>query len=228
MGLIDRVGRLLRANLNSFMSSAEDPEKMLQGVVYQMQDDLVELQQMVAQAIAMQKRTERQIAQAQSNAEEWYRRAQLALQQDNEPLARDALTKRRAYQVSATELSLQIEEQNTIVAKLKTDMRTLALKIDEAKNKKDMYIARARSAEASYKLQQMLSSTGSVGNQTAFERMEEKVVLLEAQSEAIALTDTDQQHSSFASLEFSSDVDLAAMKPEQVGGAKTGNIKPAV
>ncbi|MBD2771227.1 PspA/IM30 family protein [Iningainema tapete] len=225
MGLIDRVGSLFRANLNSFMRSAEDPEKILIGVVYQMQDDLVQLRQLVAQAIAMQKRTERQIAQAQSTAEEWYRRAQIALQSGNETLARDALTKRRAYQQTATELSHQMEEQNTLVAKLKTDMRTLELKVGEAKNQKDMYIARARSAEASYKLREMLSYTGSVSNQT-FARMEEKVVLLEAQSEVIALADTEQQHSSFASLEFNSDVDVAAIKPEHVEGIKE-NLKPA-
>lgn len=225
MGLIDRVGHLFRANLNSFMRSAEDPEKILIGVVYQMQDDLVQLRQLVAQAIAMQKRTERQIAQAQSTAEEWYRRAQIALQSGNETLARDALTKRRAYQQTATELSHQMEEQKTVVAKLKTDMRTLELKVGEAKNQKDMYIARARSAEASYKLREMLSSTGSVSNQT-FARMEEKVVLLEAQSEVIALADTEQQHSSFASLEFNSDVDVAAIKPEHVEGIEE-NLKPA-
>lgn len=212
MGLIDRIRRVVRANLNSFMSSAEDPEKILEGVVMEMQDNLLQLRQMVAQAIATQKRIQRQQAQAQSTAEEWYRRAQLALQQGNEPLARSSLTQRQAYQKTTTELSTQVEQQNTLVDKLKKDMRTLELKIAEAKNKKDMYIARARSAEASYRLQEMLGEAKS--SRQAFERMEEKVMQLEAQAEAIALTSTDDLVDKFASLQSSNDVDaqLQAMK----------------
>ena len=193
MGLIDRIQRVIRANVNSFMSSANDPEKRMEALVMEMQDNLRQLRQAVAQAIATQKRTERQSAQAQLTVEEWYRRAQMALQQGSELLAREALTKRRAYLEQQTTLSTQIEQQKTLVDKLKKDMRTLELKIAEVKTKKDMYIARARSAEASYKLQEMLRSSSSQLN--AFERMEEKVSQLEAQTEAIALLDTDElQH----------------------------------
>ncbi|MDF5727969.1 MAG: PspA/IM30 family protein [Rhizonema sp. PD38] len=209
MGLIERIQRVFRANLNSFMSSAEDPEKIMEGVVMEMQDNLLELRQAVAQAIATQKRTERQTAQADSTAEEWYRRAQLALQQDNEPLAREALTKRRAYQVSSTALSTQIEQQKTVVTKMKDDMRKLEQKITEVKTKKDMYIARARSAQASYRLQEMLSEVSNTDSLKAFERMEEKVLQLEAKSVAIAVSNP-------TSLESNNDVDaeLIAIKQQ--------------
>lgn len=209
MGLIDRIQRVIRANLNSFMSSAEDPEKIMEGVVMQMQDNLIELRQAVAQAIATQKRTERQTAQAHSTAQEWYRRAQLALQQDNEPLAREALTKRRAYQVSSTALSTQIEQQKTVVTKMKDDMRTLEQKIASVKTKKDMYIARARSAQASYKLQEMLSEVSNTDSLKAFELMEEKLLQLEAQSVAIAVSNP-------TSLESNNEVDaeLLAIKEQ--------------
>ncbi len=219
MGLIDRIQRVIRANLNSFMSSANDPEKRLEAVVMEMQDNLLQLRPAVAQAIATQKRIERQSAQAQSTVEEWYRRAQMALQQGNELLAREALTKRRAYQEQQTTLSTQIEQQKTLVDKLKKDMRTLELKIAEVKTKKDMYIARARSAEASYKLQEMLRSPSS-NQMNAFERMEEKVSQLEAQTEAIALLDTDELQQRFASLESSNGIeaDLAAMKGQLLTG----------
>ncbi|BAZ26516.1 phage shock protein A, PspA [Kalymmatonema gypsitolerans NIES-4073] len=216
MGLIDRIRRVIRANLNSWVVSAEDPEKILEKTVLEMQENLVQLRQAVAQAIATQKRTERQMAHAQSTAEEWYRRAQLALQQGNEPLAREALTKRHAYQETAQALGTQIEQQNGIVARLKQDMRTLEQKIAEAKTKKDMYIARARSAEASYKLQEMLGATSSIEDMKAFERMEEKVLQLEAQTEAISITSTDDLQKQFVSLEEGDqlDAELAAMKAE--------------
>ncbi len=162
MGLIDRIQRVVSANLNSFMSTANDPEKLLEAIVMEMHDNLLQLRQAIAQAIAMQKRTERQVVQAQSTAEEWYRRAQMALQQGNDMLARDALTKRRFYQQTATTLSNQIEQQKTVVAQMKKDMRTLELKMTEVKSKKDMYIARARSAKASYKMQEMLSGVSNL------------------------------------------------------------------
>jgi len=149
MELMKRIQRVIRANLNSMTGSGSDPEKILEQAVMEMQTNLVQLRQAVAQAIATQKRTERQIAQVKSTAEEWYRRAQLALQANNEPLARVALTKRRAYQETHDSLALQIKQQNSLIVKMKQDMRSLEFKILEAKTKKDMYIARARSAEAS-------------------------------------------------------------------------------
>ncbi|MBI1240643.1 PspA/IM30 family protein [Umezakia ovalisporum] len=214
MEFIKRILGIIRANINSLIGNAEDPEKILQQAVNAMQENLVQLRQGVAQAIATQKRTERQAAAAQSTSEEWYRRAQLALQQGNEVLAREALTKRKAYQETATALYSQIEQQNDVVARLKKDMRSLELKIGEAKTKKDMYIARARSAEASVRLQDMLDTSSRTSALNAFERMEDKVLQLEAQSEAIAQLGTDELQKQFDSLESVDDIDteLAAMK----------------
>ncbi|MBU7586235.1 MAG: PspA/IM30 family protein [Nostoc sp. TH1S01] len=216
MELIKRILRVIRANLNSLIGSAEDPEKILEQAVAEMQENLVRLRQGVAQAIATQKRTERQAMAAQSTAEKWYRNAQLALEQGNESLAREALTKRRAYQETATSLLNQIGQQTEIVNRLKTDMRSLEAKISEAKTKKDMYIARARSAEASYRLQEMLSGVSPTSSLNAFERMEEKVFQIEAKSEAIAQLDSDDLQKQFASLESASSIDaeLATMKQQ--------------
>lgn len=225
MGLIDRILRVIRANINALVGQAEDPEKILEQTVGDMQEDLVQLRQAVAQAIATQKRTERQAIQAQSTADEWYRRAQLALKQGNDTLAREALTKRKSYQETATAINAQIEQQNTVVARLKNDMQALERKIAEAKTKKDMYIARARSASASARLNETLGGINTKNSLSAFERMEEKVLQLEAQSQAIAELGTDDLQKKFASLESGNDIDaeLAAMKAQII----TGTDKPA-
>jgi phage shock protein A len=221
MELMKRIQRVIRANLNSMIGSGSDPEKILEQAVMEMQTNLVQLRQAVAQAVATQKRTERQTAQAQSTVEEWYRRAQLALQANNEPLARDALTKRRAYQETHDALATQIKQQNSLIVKMKQDMRSLEFKILEAKTKKDMYIARARSAEASYRLQEMLSSSSTTSTLNAFERMEEKVLQLEAKSEAIAQLDSDDLQQQFTKSESNNSIDgeLAAMKVQLLSGA---------
>jgi len=220
MGLIDRILRVIRANINNLLGKAEDPEKILDATVLEMQNNLVLLRQSVAQAIATQKRTDRQANQAQSNAEEWYRRAQLALQQGNDSLAREALTKRKFYQETATALLTQMEPHKIVVDRLKTDMQTLSNKISEAKTKKDMFIARARSAQASANINEMLGGINPRSSLNAFERMEEKVMEIEAQSAAIAELGTDDLQQKFASLEAGGEIEseLAAMKQQMITG----------
>lgn len=200
MEVIKRIVRVIRANVNAWISKNEDPEKILENTFMEMQQNLVLLRQGVAGAIATQKRTERQAMAAESNAQEWYNRAELALQQGKESLAREALTKRQFYQQSATALLTQVEEHKKIVAQWKDDMRALELKIAQMRTKKDMYIARARSAEANYRLQEMLSEFSSTSTVNALESMEEKVVQLEAQSQAISQLGGDNLETGFATL----------------------------
>ncbi|MBW4518363.1 MAG: PspA/IM30 family protein [Scytolyngbya sp. HA4215-MV1] len=223
MGLFDRIWRLIRANFNSLVSQAEDPEKILEQTVMDMQEDLVQMRMAVAQAIATQKRTERQCFQAQSTAEEWYRRAQLALQKGDDALAREALTRRKSYQETAEAMQEQLQQQTVVVSKLKDNMRILEGKISEAKLKKDLYIARARSAQASQKIQEMLGQVNTSGALSAFERMEEKVLQLEASAEALQELGTDDLEKKFAALGEAGDIDaeLAAMKAQMVTGTES-------
>ncbi|MBF2085549.1 PspA/IM30 family protein [Thermoleptolyngbya sp. C42_A2020_037] len=219
MGLLDRIWRVIRANLNSLISQAEDPEKILEQTVIDMQEDLIRLRQAVAQAIATQKRTERQQTQAEAQSREWYQRAQLALQKGEEALAREALTRRKTYQDTAEALKGQIEQQAGIVAQMKKNMIMLESKLAEAKTKKDLYIARARSAKASERLNEMIGKYNPEGALAAFERMEQKVLDLEARSEAIAELNADKLEERFAQIESGDDIDseLAAMKAELIG-----------
>ena len=230
MGLLDRISRVIRATLNNWVSGAEDPEKILQQEVSDMQEDLVQLRQAVAQAIATQKRTERQQVQAQSTADEWYGRAQLALDKGEDDLAREALTRRKSYLDTANTLKAQLQQQDTVVTQLKDNMRLLESKISEARTKKDMYIARARSAQASQKIQEMIGQPGTSGAMAAFERMEDRVMNLEAQSEAIGELNSSSLEGRFAALESGStdDVDneLAAMKARMTGTQDSGSLPP--
>ncbi|NJR60687.1 MAG: PspA/IM30 family protein [Cyanobacteria bacterium CRU_2_1] len=231
MGFFDRLGRVVRANLNSLVNQAEDPEKILEQSVQDMQDDLIQLRQAVAQAIATQKRTERQASQADATAEEWYRRAQLAMQKGDENLAREALTRRQSYQDTATALKSQIDQQRSVVAKLKENMVMLESKLSEAKTKKDMYIARARSAKASQQLNEMLNRVGTNSAIDAFTRMEEKVLQLESQAEAIAeLNSGDDVEKRFKALESDGDIDaeLANLRAKlSEGGKPAASLPPS-
>ena len=214
MELINRILRVIRANFNNLVTNAEDPETILEKAFIEMQDNLVQLRQGVAQAIATQKRTERQAAAGESKSQEYYRQAELALQQGNESLAREALSKRKFYQETTKTLINQIQQQKNVVTKLKQDMQILELKLAEVKTKKDMYIARARSAEAAYLLQEILTGNSAISSSGALERMEEKVLQIEAKSEVIGIMGSDDLEKRFASLDSHSDIDteLATMK----------------
>ncbi|NEP17952.1 MAG: PspA/IM30 family protein [Leptolyngbya sp. SIO4C1] len=234
MGLLDRISRIFRASLNSVVNQAEDPEKILEQTVADMQSDLIQLRQSVAQAIATQKRTERQHEQAQRMAQEWYQRAELALQKGEEALAKEALTRRKTYADTAQTMAAQLQQQEAVVAKLKENMRLLEGKITEARTKKDMYIARARSAQASQRLNEMIGQVGTGSAISAFEQMEEKITALETQSEAIAelnaTTADSQLEQKFAALEGQPneiDAELAAMKAQMLAGSDEAQLPPA-
>ena len=183
MGFFDRVGRLFRANLNDLVSRAEDPVKILEQSVADMQSDLVKLRQAVATAIASQKRIENQAQQAETQAQTWYQRAELALKKGEEDLAKEALSRRKTYQETATALNAQLSGQ---VETLKKNLLALEGKIAEARTKKDMLKARAQAAQAQAQLQGAVGGLSTDSSMAAFERMEEKVQALEAQGQAAA------------------------------------------
>ncbi|MEM1367764.1 MAG: PspA/IM30 family protein [Cyanobacteria bacterium P01_H01_bin.15] len=219
MGLFDRVSRVFRANLNDMVSKAEDPEKVLEQAVIDMQEDLVQLRQAVAKSIASQKKTQAQYNENNSAAQKWQQRAQLALSKGDEGLAREALVRKKNYSGTAEHLKTQLDAQSKQVETLKRNLIGLEGKISEAKTKKNMLKARASAAKANAQLQDTLSGLGTSSAMGAFERMEEKVMELEAVSEASAELAGGDLESQFASLEAGSDVEAElAMLKGQVSG----------
>ncbi len=207
MGLFDRIKRVISANMNDLVSKAEDPEKILEQSVIDMQEDLVQLRQAVAQAIAAQKRTQQQYNQAQTEANNWQNRAQLALTKNDENLAREALVRKKTQAETAATLKASLDAQTTQVETLKKSLIGLESKISEAKTKKDMLKARVAAAKAQEQVQSAIGSLSTSSAMGAFERMEEKVLMMEARSQsALELTGVDLE-SQFAKLESGSDVD---------------------
>ncbi len=221
MALFDRIGRLFRANLNDLVSKAEDPEKILEQAVIDMQEDLVKLRQAVARVIAEQKRSELQYNQNTEEAQKWQQRAQLALNKSDETLAREALVRKKTHSDTAAVLKSQLEQQGAQVDSLKRSLISLESKIQEAKTKKNLLQARSQAAKASEALQNTLGNIGTSSATAAFERMENKVIEAEARSQAAAELGGFSIDQQFASLESSSDVEdeLARMKAALSGSS---------
>ena len=229
MGLFDRLSRVVRANLNDMVSKAEDPEKILDQAIIDMQEDLVQLRQAVARAIATQKRTEQQYNKNQSEANNWQRRAQLALQKGVETLAREALVRKKSNADTAATLKEQLDAQTSQVDTLKRNLIALESKISEAKTKKDMLKARAAAAKANEQLQSTVGRLGTGSAMSAFERMEDKVLEMEARSKAANELTGSNLEEQFKLLESGTDVDdeLAAMKAQLTGGSVSQPVLPA-
>jgi phage shock protein A len=201
MGWLDRVGRVVRAQINSLRNEAEDPEKILEKAVMDMEQELIAMRRALAEAIATQKSTERIVANYQQTAQKWYDRAQLSLNGGNEASAREALMQRQSYQQQAQSLQAQLEEQNKIGSKLKKDLRTLEQKYSEAKAKKNLYIARLRSAQAQQKMHEIAGTLSGASPSSVFERVETKILELEAESQLTGASGQDSLEEKFIAIE---------------------------
>lgn len=183
MNMFDRFARVVKSNVNQVLSNMEEPEKVLDQAVKDMQNDLVKIRQSYAEIFATQKRSQKQKEEADKLADDWYKRAQLALEKEDEELAKEALS-RRQIQVEISEgLASTIDKQAVAIDKLYSSMTALDNKITDAKRQKDAMVARARTAKASTQVTDLLNTVGDSNSMEAFERMKEKVEKMEATAE---------------------------------------------
>jgi phage shock protein A len=184
MGIFSRLAQLIKSNLNDLISRSEDPEKMLNQIVLEMNNQLVEAKKQVAASIADEKRLAKQLEQEVANAQEWERRAMLALRAGNEALAKEALAKKRELDGLAATLKDQWTKQKTAVEQLKTALRLLSDKIEEASRKKNVLIARKKRAEAQKAIQETMTGLRDPSAFETFDRMAQKIDQIEAEAEA--------------------------------------------
>jgi phage shock protein A len=185
MGIFSRLKTLISSNVNDMINKAENPEKMLNQLLIDMSEQLIESKKAVAMAIADEKKLERETANQQAQAQEWERKAMLAVRAGQDDLAKEALLRKQEYDTSYQEYQKQWTAQKDSVEKLKVSLRELQAKIEEAQRKKNLLVARAKRAEAQQKIQNTISSvTGNTSAFDAFDRMAKKVDQMEAQADA--------------------------------------------
>lgn len=186
MNLFDRFARVAKSNLNDLAGKLEDPEKIMEQAIEEMQNDLVKIRQSYAEVTATQRRLQKQKEQCDAMAQDWYKRAQLALEKGNDELAKEALSRRQQQTDEANNLQSQLDNQADSLDKLFEGMKMLETKINENKAKKDQMVARARTAQSTQKVNDMISGVTGKASTDAFSRMEAKVEALEASAEVSA------------------------------------------
>jgi len=184
MGIFSRIGTLIKSNINDMISKAEDPEKMLNQVLVEMKQQLIEAKKQVAVSIADEKRLKKQYEDEETKAKDWERKAMMAVRANDDVLAREALARKGEHDESTSVLQKQWTLQKEAVEKLKDSLRALNNKIEEAKRKKNILIARKKRAEAQKTIHDTMSGLKDQSAFETFDRMAAKIDQLEAEADA--------------------------------------------
>ncbi len=224
MGIFTKFSTLLKSNINDLISRAENPEKMLNQIILDMRDQLAKAKREVAAAIADERKLKAQLEDEVKQAKDWEHRAMLAVKEGRDDLAKQALIRQQEHAERAHVIRNTWEAQASETEKLKGSLRQLNDKIEEAKRKRNLLIAKQKRAQAQRRIHETMSGLSDTSAFEAFNRMADKIEEEERQSVAHAevteaLTGDSLEHE-FLRLETgdggNADVDskLAALKQE--------------
>ncbi len=195
---------------------AEGNTKLLDLAIEDMQEELLNLRQAVISIMVTQKHALQQYEQAQSEVSKWQRRAQLAVQNDFDELAREAIRQKKTFTEKANALKANLDEQTTLVDVFKSKLAAFESKVSEAKVFKAQIKTQIINAKTQERLQDMGCNMNTDSTMTVFERMEAKVLTQEAQSQSLVKLAGADLESQLAAIEFNSEVDdeLTALKAQ--------------
>jgi len=200
MALLERVSKLVRANLNDLIDRAEDPEKMIKQVILDMKNQLMQVKTQVAIAMVSEhvlRKKQKENAEEESN---WMRKAGLAVDKKQDDLARAALGKAVSYRNLSASFEQQLLDQKTEVENLKTALHKLEQKLVEAEGASDLLIARHRKARAVAKARGAQISVADAHDEV-FGRMAGKVQHAEAVGDALSGIVTDDMEARLSVLD---------------------------
>jgi len=216
MGIINKLSTLLRSNLNDLIARAEDPEKMLNQIILDMREQLTKAKQEVAVAIADERKLKAQAETEAKQAQDWENRAMLAVREERDDLARQALQRQQEFGERAHQLYETWQRQADETERLKESLRQLNARIEEARRKKNLLIAKQKRAEAQKRIHETMTGLSDRSAFEAFDRMTQKI----EQNERLALASaevtedlgTDHLEKEFKRLEITDGTDAKLLE----------------
>jgi phage shock protein A len=234
MGIFQKLSTVIKSNINDLISRAENPEKMLNQIILDMRDQLAKAKREVAAAIADERKLKSQVEAEVKQARDWQHRAMLAVKENRDDLAKQALIRQQEHTERAQVLQQTWETHSAETEKLKGSLRQLNDKIEEAKRKRNLLVAKQKRAQAQRRIHETMSGLSDTSAFETFNRMAEKIEDEErrtlAQAEVTEAIAGDTLESQFLKLEAGTggaDVEdrlmalkaemglIAAPKPEQ-------------
>lgn len=225
MGILDRLSRLVRANVNDMLDRAEDPELMLDQILRDMESNIQLARGQVASMIAQDKELQADLKEVRDLSQEWQTKASRAVEAGKDDLAREALRRKKDNDESATLYQQQLTAQSQTVDKLKSQLAALESKYQSTLSNRDALIARQRRAKATQRVADTVSTFSPMDPTNELDRIERKIRGNEARAEATIEMHDDSLDSQFAELDYDTDVEaeLEALKanvgkaPEPLG-----------
>ncbi len=202
MGIFKRISMIIRSNINALIDKAEEPEKMLEQIIADMIENMREIKLQVARSMRDEKMLERKVEENDKLAQEYTAKAELALEKGDDTLAREALKRRKSYQSIGESLKKELDEQHKVVEMLQTSFKALEVKIEEAKNKRQILLSRQKRAETQVDLSTTLDGVSEQADLLeSFERMADKVSRSEAMASALIDMEKGSVEEKFSKLE---------------------------
>ena len=214
MGLLQRLKRIISANVNALLERAEDPRKMLDELIREMEDAVRETQEKAAKAIAGLQALQRKLEEQKQLAKRWEKRAEEALRAGDEDAAREALRRKLTHQNAIDDLGAQVERQQEAVDALTKSLAALREKLEDARARAEALKAAAASAEAQKAAAEATGRTPDTSAFDEFERVAERIERRADELEAAAELDVDALEAEFAEAEQDEQVEgeLEALK----------------
>ncbi len=232
MGLFSRLGDIINANLNAMLDRAEDPEKIIQLIIQEMEDTLVEVRSAAVKSIAEKKELTRSLARLERERDDWQSKAELAMSKDREDLAKGALMARRRLDQEIEHLFAQQSQIEEALAAQNEDIGKLQAKLDDAKARRKALATRAETAGHRLRMREKLHDDRLSDAFARFEAVERKLDQMEGRVDAYDLGRDGQRgeslHEAFAALEADTGLDdeLAALRAKVAGRRPAGSSTP--
>ena len=220
--LFKRISDVINANLNDLVDRVEDPERMIKHLIREMEENINSAREGVIDAVASEKQLAKELENQRRQAGEWHERARQALETGNEALAREALLRKKEHDGVVANLEVSWASARRTSERLKTQLRALEAKLEEARLKKSSLVARQRAAQAREQMDRIGDRlhTG-LDLDHSFGRMVDKVDEMEARMEARAelYGEYSEIEREFLKMETNSEVEaeLAALRKELKG-----------
>ncbi len=221
MALLERVATLIRANINDLIEKSEDPEKLIRQVLVDMRNQLLQVKTQVAIALADQHLLEKKRKDGVLKAAEWIRKAELAVDRKDDELARAALERSIAAQLTADNFQQQWEDQKLEVESLKSALSKLDAKLSETQTKSEMLIAEHRRARLVSRATEAKARMAGQAKDPAFDRLQKKAAKADAQGQAASSVDGYNIEERLAALDREQEIEtlLRDLKKRRPGGA---------
>ncbi|HET7275580.1 MAG TPA: PspA/IM30 family protein [Longimicrobiaceae bacterium] len=227
MGIFSKLSTMIRSNINDLIARAENPEKMLNQIILDMREQLTKAKQEVAVAIADERKLKAQAEEEHRQAQDWEKRAMLAVRESRDDLARQALIRHQEYAGRAQSLYETWHRQAEETERLKDSLRQLNGKIEEARRKKNLLVAKQKRAQAQRRIHETMAGLSDRSAFEAFDRMAERIEDTErhalASAEVSDELSGDPLEKQFAQLEVGDDADARLIDLKR----KMGMLPPA-